>query len=115
VSPALSPSSHTSEPGPTFIPDDAWLHLRDTLRLGDRELQIIQGIFADQEQESIARTVGISPEMVYRMLQRIYIKLHCGSRAELVVRVMSEYLAFVADQPQSELYGLPYLERASRN
>ena len=103
---ALQPVHRDREPW--FLPYDAWLHLRGSLRLSDREAQIVQGIFEDEEQESIAKALGISPDLVYRTIQRIYIKLHIGSRAELVVRVMSEYLAFVADQEQTEFCGLSY-------
>ncbi len=78
------------------------------MRLSVRELQIAQGVFGDQDQETIAQALDLPLDVVYRALQRIYIKLHIGSRAELIVRVMSEYLAYVADQPQSEISGVPY-------
>ena len=96
------------EPGWAVIPYDAWPHLRDSLRLSDREMKLVQGIFADEEQENIAESLGIEPGVVYKMLQRIYVKLHIGSRTELIVRVMSEYLAFVADQPQPDFYESSY-------
>jgi DNA-binding CsgD family transcriptional regulator len=78
---------------------DEWLHVGDSLRLSDRELLVVQGIFDDRELENIADILGVPTNVVYRTLQRIYIKLQIGSRAELVVRVMSEYVAFAADQP----------------
>lgn len=90
-------------PGSAILPHDAWLHVRDSLRLSDRELQIIQGIFDDEDQKSMANRLAISPEIVYRMIQRIYLKLRIGSSAELVVRVMSEYLAYAAEQDLSEV------------
>jgi DNA-binding CsgD family transcriptional regulator len=82
---------------------DVWSRLRDSLRLSDRELQIVQGIFEDQKQESIAFTLGISPHSVNTYMQRIYAKLRIGSRPQLIVRVMSEYLAFLATQEQPPL------------
>src|SRR5579863_4439910 len=96
-------SVHPQAPGSSLLPVDAWLYLCGTLRLSSRELQIVQGVFDDLDQAEIARTVSLSPEAVYRAMQRIYIKLRIGSRAELIVRVMSEYLAYAADQPQSEM------------
>jgi hypothetical protein len=90
------------------IPFEAWPYLAVSLRLSNRELQIVKGIFADRELEEIAHDNGANKEFVYRSLQRIFIKLGIGSRAELVVRVMAEYLAFAADQEQSEFSGLPY-------
>jgi DNA-binding CsgD family transcriptional regulator len=78
-----------------------WSRLGDSLKLSDRELQIVQGIFEDQKQESIAFDLGISPHSVNTYIQRIYGKLRIGSRPQLILRVMSEYLAFVmkAEQP----------------
>jgi DNA-binding NarL/FixJ family response regulator len=73
-----------------------WTRLRDSLRLSDRELQIVQGIFEDEKQESIAFNLGISPHSVNTYIQRIYSKLNIGSRPQLILRVMSEYLASVA-------------------
>ena len=77
-----------------FLPDDAWLHVRRSLRLSDRELGIVQGLFADKEENSIAATLGISRDLVYRSTQRIYVKLRIGSRRELNSKVESEYLAY---------------------
>jgi DNA-binding CsgD family transcriptional regulator len=79
--------------GSSLLPCDAWSRLGDSLRLSDRELQIVQGIFEDKKQESIAYALGISPHSVNTYIQRIYAKLHIGSRPQLIVRVMSEYLA----------------------
>jgi len=84
--------------GSSLLPDEVWLRLGDSLRLSDRELQIVQGIFEDQKQESIAFSLGISPHSVNTYIQRIYTKLRIGSRPQLIVRVMSEYLASVANQ-----------------
>jgi DNA-binding CsgD family transcriptional regulator len=70
---------------------DVWLHIRDSFRLSDRELQIVKGILAEQEQDVIAQALGVSGEIVYRTTQRIYIKLHIGSRRELREKVRSGY------------------------
>ena len=106
TAPALE--SDTPDHESSLIPCDAWLQLRIALHLSERELQIVQAIFDDQQQDSIAGDLGLSPAIVYRTIQRIYIKLHIGSTAELIVRVMSEYLAFVADQAHPEFYGWSY-------
>jgi len=105
----------STEPAPVnqacgrwILPCDAWLYLRDALRLSERELLIVEGLFEDREQEILARSLGISPETFYRTLQRIYVKLRIGSTAELVVRVMSEYLTFVADQTLADMPVLSY-------
>jgi DNA-binding CsgD family transcriptional regulator len=100
--PELRPAAQMM--GSSVLSYEAWLYLRNALRLSTRELRIVQCVFDDQAQDQIVSALFISPEVVYRTLQRIYIKLHIGSRQELVVRVMSEYLAFVADQSQPEIY-----------
>jgi hypothetical protein len=70
------------------------------LRLSDRELLVAQGIFAEQDTNVIARATGIPSDLVYRLTQRIYVKLHIGSRMELISRIKSEYRAFLAHQFQ---------------
>lgn len=87
-----------STPGSALLPCEVWRRLRDSLKLSDRELQIVQGIFEDQKQECIAHNLGISPHSVNTYIQRVYTKLHIGSRPQLIVRVVSEYLAY-ADTP----------------
>jgi len=97
VAPTLSPigcspavaSPEFSSPVQGISPGVVWSLVRDTLRLSERELRITQGIFAGQEQASIAADLQISPEVVYRTTQRIYIKLRIGSRRELNLRVSS--------------------------
>jgi DNA-binding CsgD family transcriptional regulator len=98
--PARQPISPTA--GASLVPVESWSRLRDALRLSDRELQIVQGIFEDQKQESIAFALGISPHSVNTYMQRIYAKLRIGSRPQLIVRVMSEYLAIAASQAQPQ-------------
>ena len=93
--PPLSPTL-----GSSLVPSDVWSRLRDSLGLSDRELQIVQGIFEDQKQECIAYTLGISPHSVNTYIQRIYAKLRIGSRPQLILRVMSEYLALVSNPPE---------------
>ncbi len=98
--PRLTPQSPSPPLGASLLPCEVWLRLRDSLKLSDRELQIVQGIFEDQKQECIAFTLGISPHSVNTYIQRIYNKLHIGSRPQLILRVVSEYLAFLGDLPK---------------
>ena len=86
--------------GLSIPPTDAWLHIPTVLRLSDREVRVVQEILAEQEQESIARALGVSQDIVYRTTQRIYIKLRIGSRIELRSRVRSEYQVYLANQAQ---------------
>ena len=86
----------------SHLPAEAWLQIRAQFRLSDRELGIVQGIFEEQEQDSIAQALNIPPQLVYQTIQRIYIKLHIGSRLELRSKVRSAYLAFASTQRQPE-------------
>ena len=95
-----TPQSASPPLGSALLPNDVWLRLRESLALSDRELQIVQGIFEDQKQESIAYHLGISPHSVNTYIQRIYSKLSIGSRPQLIVRVVSEYLGLVASDAQ---------------
>jgi DNA-binding CsgD family transcriptional regulator len=99
--PAGSSSTPFRPPlGSALLPLDVWSRLRESLSLSDRELQIVQGIFEDQKQETIAYNLGISPHSVNTYIQRIYAKLRIGSRPQLIVRVVSEYLGLVANDAQ---------------
>ena len=73
-----------------LIPPDAWLRLQASLRLSEREVQIVQQALEDQKEESIAYHLGISPHTVNTYFQRLYAKLHVASRAQLIVRVLAE-------------------------
>jgi DNA-binding CsgD family transcriptional regulator len=78
--------------GLLLFPLSAWPRLGMALRLSPREVQIVQGVFEDRKEESIAYELGISPHTVNTYFQRLYAKLRVSSRAQLIVRVMAEYL-----------------------
>jgi len=94
-------------PGSGPLSDEAWMHVRSAMRLSDRELGVVQQIVAGSPQENIAGALSIGPEIVYRTTQRIYIKLHIGSRMELKSRVMAEHLVYLSRQPQRALTASP--------
>jgi DNA-binding CsgD family transcriptional regulator len=77
-----------------------WRCLADSLRLSPREVQVVKGVFRDNKDESIAADLGISPHTVGTYLQRIYTKLRVGSRPQLIVRVMAEYLYMLCHRPK---------------
>jgi DNA-binding CsgD family transcriptional regulator len=85
-----------AEPGHSLLSADVWFQLGAILELSPRELQIVQGVFDDQKEETIAAELGISPHTVNTHLQRLYRKLRVCSRARLIMRVMAEYFAFTA-------------------
>jgi DNA-binding CsgD family transcriptional regulator len=84
--------------GSSLLPESAWPYLSNTLRLSPREMQIVQGVFEDQKEESIAYELGISPHTVNTYFQRLYTKLHVSSRPQLILRVIAEYLALAGSR-----------------
>ncbi len=64
-----------------------------SMKLTQRELEIVRLIFADEPEQSIAAALGISVNTVRTHLKRLYHKLGVASRAGLVLRLVGEYLA----------------------
>jgi ATP/maltotriose-dependent transcriptional regulator MalT len=54
---------------------DAWKTIAKSLRISDRELEIIQGIFDDRKELAIADELKISMHTVHTHLERLYRKL----------------------------------------
>src|ERR1700719_1112905 len=84
--------------GVSLFPLCAWPRLGMALRLSPREMQIVQGVFEDRKEESIAYELGISPHTVNTYFQRLYTKLRVSSRPQLILRVMAEYLTMASAQ-----------------
>ena len=73
------------------MPSDAWEVIANSLRIFDRELQIIQGIFDDQKEFAIADELTMSIHTVHTHLERLYRTLGVSSRVGLVLCILSEY------------------------
>ena len=98
--------------GLSLLPMSAWPRLGTALRLSPRELQIVQGVFDDRKEESIAHELSISPHTVNTYFQRLYGKLGVSSRPRLIIRVMAEYLMW--NVPVLPLSAWPRLGMALR-
>jgi DNA-binding CsgD family transcriptional regulator len=79
--------------GRSILPYDAWRVIANSLRISDRELQIVQGIFDDRQEFAIADELKISVHTVHTHLERLYRKLGVSSRVGLVLSILSEYLS----------------------
>jgi DNA-binding CsgD family transcriptional regulator len=106
----LAPDSGADFPaqgklGLLLFPLSVWPHLGMALRLSRREVQVVQGVFEDRKEESIAHELGISPHTVNTYFQRLYAKLRVSSRPQLIVRVMAEYLKMAPSQRQTPPQG----------
>ena len=73
--------------------DHAWQEIARRLKLSERELQIVCGIFEDQTESTIATNLGVSPHTVHTHCERLYRKIGATGRIKLVLRVMDEYIA----------------------
>lgn len=91
---ALRSTRPVSE-APNF-PEHAWHEVGRMLRLSGRELQIVRGMFHDKIQFAIAAELGISPHTVHTHVERVYHKLGAANRAQLLVRVMTAFVALAA-------------------
>src|SRR5262245_29239989 len=66
------PSVHRDR---SVLPHDAWRRIANSLRISNRELQIIQEIFDDRKESAIADDLAISVHTVHTYLGRLYRKL----------------------------------------
>lgn len=71
------------------LDDSKWNAVSESLSLSPREVQIIQGIFADDKESTIAHQLGISPHTVHTYVERVYRKLAVNSRVQVVLRVVN--------------------------
>jgi DNA-binding NarL/FixJ family response regulator len=81
------------QPGQSILTYDGWKAIAKSLRISDRELQIVQGIFDDRKEYAIAHELKISVHTVHTHLERLYRKLGVSSRLGLVLCIVSEYLS----------------------
>jgi DNA-binding CsgD family transcriptional regulator len=95
------PVRSAGPPGSSLISPAAWTRVGDVLRLSPREMQIVQRIFEDEKEETIAFHLSISPHTVNTYVQRLYRKLSVFSRPQLILTVIAEYLALPLDEPES--------------
>ena len=77
----------------SILSSNAWRAIANSLRISDRELQIIQEIFDDRKESAIADDLTISVHTVHTHLERVYRKLGVSTRVGLVVYILSEYLS----------------------
>jgi DNA-binding NarL/FixJ family response regulator len=83
----------TGQPDRSILPYNAWKTIAKSLRISDRELEIIQGIFDDRKEFAIADELKISMHTVHTHLERLYRKLGVSSRVALVLYILGEYLS----------------------
>lgn len=103
--------------GAMMFSDNAWEAIAATLRLSQRESQIVRGVFNDKTEFAIAADLGISPHTVHTHFERLHRKLAIHDRTQMVLRVIQTYLTLTASpdhKPASVLECYPRVSRSGR-
>ena len=82
--------------GSAMFPPEAWELIAFNLKLSGRELQIVRGTFDDQTETTIAADLQNALSTVHTHVQRLHRKLAVTDRAQLLLRVMQEFMALSA-------------------
>lgn len=94
---SIRQQSSTVECGRKILTSKDWQQIRQSLRLSEREFEIVQHIFDDNKTQCIAWELSISVHTVNTYLQRLYSKLDVRSRSQLVLRVLKTHLDYRAN------------------
>jgi DNA-binding NarL/FixJ family response regulator len=86
----------TCSPGSALLSPEVWEAIAHSLKLSGRELQIVRADFDDQTESALAHQLDIAPCTVHTHVERLHRKLGITHRAQLIVRVMQEFLALTA-------------------
>ena len=72
--------------------DRQWYAIGNSLRLTDRERQVVWCLLQGKCQASIAEALDISSHTVHTHLDRLYRKLGIKGRFDLLLRIFAEYV-----------------------
>ena len=93
---ASSPRDRGHFAGSSMFSADAWLQIARSLGLSGRELEIVRGTFDDKTELDMAADPHISPSTIHTHVERLHHKLAITDRAQLLLRVMQEFIALTA-------------------
>jgi DNA-binding CsgD family transcriptional regulator len=82
--------------GAQVINPRGWAAISRSFNLSHREEQLVRKVFDDCTDYSIASGLEISSHTVHTHFGRLYRKLRVANRAQLIVRVVDEFLAMTA-------------------
>lgn len=74
----------------------AWALIKRSLNLSTREHQLVRGVFEDSTDIAIALSLGISRHTVHTHFARLHLKLGVTDRAQVILRVLREFLILTA-------------------
>lgn len=77
---------------PRLANEDTWRHVSQRLQLSDRQQQIVAAVIRDEDEATIAASLGISTHTVHSHVERLYRKLAVSSRCQLLLRLVDLYI-----------------------
>jgi ATP/maltotriose-dependent transcriptional regulator MalT len=91
------PSTVSERPRPLTKGSDIlsaaqWQDVCARLKLSERELEVVVGVFDDLKEAAIASRLGISAHTVHTHLERLYRKLGVNGRGRMIIEVLAEHL-----------------------
>lgn len=92
---ADTPSADRPRPlmkGSDILSSAQWQDVCTRLKLSDRELEVVVGVFDDLKEAAIASRLGISAHTVHTHLERLYRKLGVNGRGRMIIEVLAEHL-----------------------
>jgi DNA-binding NarL/FixJ family response regulator len=77
-------------PAAAVLSDAAWVQVAASLRLTERELDLVHGVFDEKKADAMAADVAVSLNTVKAEMRHLFAKLGVQNRAGLIVRVFAE-------------------------
>lgn len=102
-------SRPTNGEGRSLLTETQWRSVAALLGLSGREFQIVQCIFDDMKEATIARELSISAHTVHTHVERLYRKTGVSNRCALLVRIFAVFLSSVVG---NETLATPVTEKA---
>lgn len=91
-SPEPSKILEIQQGGSHLLSDGAWHELATRLDLSPIELRIVQSLFDDLKERTIARRLGVSMNTVHTHFKRLYYKLGVSSHVAVVMHVFAQFI-----------------------
>jgi DNA-binding NarL/FixJ family response regulator len=82
--------------GSAIFSPEAWKQIALSLKLSGRELQIVQATFDAKTELAMALDLQVSPSTIHTHMERLHHKLSVSDRAQLLLRIIEEFLALTA-------------------
>lgn len=106
---AVSPG-YQAMGGAAIFDESAWGRIACSLRLSNRELEMVRGVFDDRTERFIAGHLGISPHTVHTYFDRLHRKLGVANRVQLILRITQQFLVLATLTGTSGVSSVPVIQ-----